>query len=851
MKLLMLVSWPYARKHLLRTMLTMLGIVLGVAVFVGMHSANQSVLDAFSRTVNKIAGKAQLQVSAGETGFDEDILEKVQAVPEVAVAVPVLEAVVSTQRKGQGNLMILGVDMTGDRTLRDYDLEGGKESDTVDDPLIFLAQADSLIVSRKFADRNGLAMNKKMTMKTMDGDKDFTIRGLMGSGGLASAFDGNLGVMDIYAAQKVFGRGRKFDRIDIALKEGVKIDAGKAAIEAALGTGFQVAPPSARSKQFESMLAGYTTSMNISSAFALFVGMFIIYNSFSIAVTQRRAEIGILRAVGATRRQIQTIFLSESAIVGLIGSAIGMACGIALAYGLADYIGDIMQGAYGISEKPRPLIWGPELVAIAVAIGTGTSVIASFIPARTATQVDPVQALQKGKSQVLSAGDSRIRRIIAFALGVVCLVCIALGANKWVFYAGYIFLVIATLLLAPSLSMWIAQALRPFLRWIRPVEGSLAVDSLLQAPRRTSATVSALMLCLAMVVGLAGTSLAALSAVQEWLKAGLNADMFVSTSEDLNAHSFRFPPEMAGQLQQLPGVDEVQAVRNTKVMFHGTQVSLTSFDVDRTADRSRGIKMMKGVKNAYSLAHLGKAVLISGNLGELQHLKVGDEVEVAAPYGTMKLPIAGIIQDFADQQGSIFVDRTIYQQYWKDTSVDMFKVYLKPGSDPPAVKAEILERFSSQRRLFVYLNKELRSYVLKLTEQWFGITYIQLALALVVAVLGIVNSLTVSITDRKRELGILRAVGGVRGQVRGAIWMEALTIGAVGLIMGIGLGAINLYYQLELMRRDFNGIPLEYSFPWMVALGLVPLILITAFIAAIGPGEASVRGSLVEALAYE
>src|SRR6185295_3551768 len=228
MILLQLISWPYIRKHLLRTVLTTAGIVLGVALLVGMQSANRSVLAAFNQTVDRIAGKAQLQVSAGESGFIEEVLEKIQALPEVANAAPVIEAVVDTGRTGEGKLLILAVDMTGDGSLRDYDFDNPQE-EVMDDPLIFLAQPDSLIVTREFADRNGLRSGGTLAFDTMDGRKQFTIRGILKAGGMASAFGGSLGIMDIYAAQKVFGRGRRFDRADIALKQGVSISQGKAA----------------------------------------------------------------------------------------------------------------------------------------------------------------------------------------------------------------------------------------------------------------------------------------------------------------------------------------------------------------------------------------------------------------------------------------------------------------------------------------------------------------------------------------------------------------------------------------------------------------------------------------------
>src|SRR6202034_2074305 len=289
MILLKLISWPYVRQHLPRWLLTIAGIVLGVAVFVGIHTANQSVVYSFHQSVDRIAGSTQLQPSAGETGFDENVLERVQAVPEVRVAVPVIEAVVSTGVQGQGNLLILGVDMTGDRSLRDYDLESSGADDDIDDPLVFLAQPDSLMITDTYARENHLRPGAKVPVSTMDGRKLFTIRGVMKSGGLSSAFGGNLAVMDVYAAQKVFGRGRKFDRIDLAVREGANIEDVRTKLRALLGAGFQVQEPSARAQQFDSISRVYTLTANVTSVFALFIGMFIIYNTFQIAVTQRRS----------------------------------------------------------------------------------------------------------------------------------------------------------------------------------------------------------------------------------------------------------------------------------------------------------------------------------------------------------------------------------------------------------------------------------------------------------------------------------------------------------------------------------------------------------------------------------
>ncbi|MEO8025655.1 MAG: FtsX-like permease family protein [Bryobacteraceae bacterium] len=856
MILLRLISWQYARKHKVRMLLTTAGIVLGVAVFVGMHTANQSVLFAFQKTIDRIAGATQLQVTAGEPGFDEDVLEKIQGSPSVRVAVPILESTVTTNLPGQGNLLILGVDMTGDRSLREYDLESGGD-DAVEDPLVFLAQPDSLIITKPFADKNGLHVGSKLPMGTMQGEKQFTVRGIMRSGGLTSAFGGNLAVMDIYAAQHVFGRGRKFDRVDIGLKEDLTLDAGRAELEALLGPGFTVEPPSSRGQQFESTAAIYSLVSGITSVFALFIGMFIIYNTFAIAVTQRRSEIGILRALGATRRQIRTLFLTESALTGLFGSLLGLLFGILIARALAGYLSALLGELYGIGQRAEEIALDPKLILFAVAIGVITSVIAGVLPARQAAAVDPVRALQKGRQQSLSEGENRVRRFAAAGCAALALVCVLFSKYRPAFYAGFLLAVLAALLLSPALSLWISRGLRPILKWLRPVEGALAADSLIQAPRRTSGTVAALMLSLALVISLAGVARASYDSIKSWLDIALNPDLFVTTSQSITARSFVFPAAIGEELKKIPGVEEVQFVRTVRVDVPDKKnggkspIIIVAVPIIELQKRIMLAPLAGDAGTMYELTREGKGVLASDNFALLHGYQLGDQVDIATPRGMLKLPILGIVTDYSDQQGSLLMDRSVFIKAWNDDTVNVFRLYLKRGASESAVREDILAKLGTVHRLFVFTNKELRAYVLRLTDQWFGLTYVQIAVAVLVAVLGIVNALTVSIVDRRRELGVLQAVGAMRNQIRHTIWMEALAIGIIGLVLGLALGAVQLYYTVEIARRDLAGIRLDYVYPFAILAALLPVILAAAFLAAIGPAESAVRGSLVEALEYE
>lgn len=850
MILLRLLSWQYVRVHPLRTFLTMVGIILGTAVFVGMHTANQSVLAAFHQTVNRIAGGTQLQVQAGETGFDEDVLDKVQAVPEVDVAVPVIEGSANTGLPGQGSLLILGVDMTGDRTLRDYSLESADEA-MIDDPLVFLAQPDSIIVTSTFAKQNGLTINSKLPMRTMDGKKQFTVRGIMKPGGLASAFGGNLAIMDIYAAQKVFGRGRRFDRIDLSVKEGVPVEEAQHKLEAVLGPGFQVESPSARGAQFESLARVYSISANLTSAFALFIGLFIIFNTFSIAVTQRRREIGILRTLGATQGQIRTLYLGESVIIGLVGSCAGIGVGLLIARAMAGFIGSYLGEVYGVSQRTEEITTDPKLLLIALAIGIATSLIAAILPARNAARTDPVLAMQKGKIQMISAGENRMRRIIAFLLLAASAVLVALPGLHIAVYLAFGLTIFAALLLAPAGSLWLSKMLRPLMGAISPVEGILAADSLIQAPRRTSGALAALMLSLALVIALGGLARASYHAITDWLFVAFNPDLFVTTSEQITSRSFRFPSSLRNELASVPGVAEVQSVRTPRVIVGGKPIMIVALEAE-SAGRRVPLPAVAGRNDEmYKAAAEGKGIIASENFANLQHVKLGDVLDIPSPDGILRLPVVGIIRDYSDQQGSLLMDRALYVRHWHDDSVNLFRLYLDKGADAGTVKAAILAKLGSQTRLFVLRNSELREYILKIANQWFGIAYLQIAVAVLVAILGIVNTLTVSISDRRRELGVLQAIGGLRAQIRRMIWMEAILIGTIGLALGLVLGAASLYFVREIGGRDIAGLWIAYEYPFGIVAWLVPIILFAAFLSALGPAEAAVRGRLVEALEYE
>jgi putative ABC transport system permease protein len=421
----------------------------------------------------------------------------------------------------------------------------------------------------------------------------------------------------------------------------------------------------------------------------------------------------------------------------------------------------------------------------------------------------------------------------------------------WIFYTGYVLVILSAVLLSPALALRVAKALRPVLARLLPVEGTLAADSLIQAPRRTSGTITALMLSLALVVSLGGLVRASYDSLSDWMEVALNPDLFVTTAESVTARSFVFPASLGEGLRTVDGVGEVQFIRSVRLPVKGVPIMVVALDISSIEKHAKLPPVEGDPATMYREAAAGRGVIASENFARLHGAKFGEVLEIAGPAETLRLPIIGIVRDFSDQQGSLLMDRAVYIRAWNDESVNVYRIYLKPGADEAKVRQTILDTYGARQRLFVLTNKDVREFVIRITDQWFALTYVQIAVAVLVAILGIVNALTVSITDRRRELGVLQAVGGLRNQVRHTIWMEAIAIGIIGLALGLALGAFQLYYSVEVARRDLIGVEIGYAFPFQLVALMVPVILGSALIAALGPAESAVRGSLVEALEYE
>jgi putative ABC transport system permease protein len=363
--------------------------------------------------------------------------------------------------------------------------------------------------------------------------------------------------------------------------------------------------------------------------------------------------------------------------------------------------------------------------------------------------------------------------------------------------------------------------------------------------------VLALMLSLALVIAFAGMARASYASIVDWMNSTLNTDLIVMPSPRLDLRAVRFPASIAAEIKALPGVGRVQMFRFTRINLRGVPITAVALEMHSVAETAQSRPVAGNVDSMYRLAAAGKGLIVSDNLSQRLRLSLGDEIEIPAPYGAIRMPVVGIVVDYSDQHGAILMDRSVFVKHWRDDSVGDVRVFVTPGADISGVRQRIIDRYAGERRLFVMTSEDTRSYVLNIANQWFGLMYVQVAVAVFVAILGIVNTLTVSISDRRRELGVLQAVGAMHGQIRRTIWLEALAVAALGVILGSAVGAVNLYYVLDIVQRDVAGLRLDYQYPVTTVLTLVPAILGAAFAASIWPAESALRMPLVEALDYE
>ncbi len=859
--LIRLVAWRAASRDRLRSVLTVFGVALGVAVVLAIRLANDGVLESFRNSLEHVAGKSRLQVTAGELGFDERLLPAIAATPGVASAVPVVQAV--TPVLGQGPtpeqapvaeetgevLLVLGVDVLADADVREY----RGPTPEVEDPLRLLTEPDAILLTARFARAHGLSVNDPIRLLTPTGPKRFVIRGLLAEQGAARSMDGQVAVLDIAAAQLAFGKLGRLDRVDLVLEEGADADRVAARLRRRLPPEVTVARPEARNAQVEQMLLAFQLNLFVLSLVALFVGVFLVYNTMSVSVIRQRRQMGILRSLGVTRRQVLLLVAAEGAMIGLLGSALGVALGLVMARGALGAASRTVSALYAF-VRPGGVHLTAALVLQGVLLGCGTAVLSSLLPALEAATAPPQETLaaalpERRHRPWLLACAGALLSLTAFALSLGGPV----AGRPLLGYGAALSLLVGTTLFSPALLRVSQRVLARSLAGSRLLSLRVAAGNLGRALRRNAVTMGAMAVGLAMLVSVSTMIQSFRKTVEVWIEQTVRADLYLSRAARLTKGAdARLPAGMLEQVRQIPGVAEVDGFRGLRIEDgRGGRFLLGAGDLEVMARRGRLLFRRGDPAAILRQARAQGGVVVSETFAERYRRKEGDAVTLHPPGQTVHLRIYGVYYDYTTEGGLLLMDRALFQRLWRDPWLTSLAIYLAPGADPQAVRGTILRRLSPDGGLVVFSNRALKARILEVFDQTFAITYALEMVALLVAALGILNSLLASVLERTREIGILRSVGFTRRDLLGAILCEAACTGMLanllGALSGLALSLILIY----VINKQSFGWTIQFTFPAPLLAEYAVLTLLTSVAAGLFPAWRAARLPIAEAVRYE
>jgi putative ABC transport system permease protein len=841
-------------------LMTVAGICLGVAAIVSIGIVNRSVLRSFEDTINRVTGRAALQVTGPASGFPEDLLEAVQKVPGVEYAVPVIDTQGILVGAKEQSLMILGVDVLQDSGIREYKLS--EESADIPDPLLFLARPDSILLTQEMARREGIAIDQVIRIQTVRGIKSFRVRGLLNPEGLAKAASGNVAIMDYLAAQMAFGKEGRIDRIDVSLLKDELIMQAQERIRKTLPQGYNVVTPEGRTKQVESLVARFQKNINLISFVAVFVGMYLIYNAVSISVVQRRKEIGIMRAIGAKRSEIISLFLGETFAISLVGSGLGLLVGVLFARSALGTVGQTVSDLYVKTTVSEIAVsWGD--LARGFASGIAASLAAAFLPALTSTRVTPVSAIRAvpySEEGYLSGRKLRIASATLMALSVLLLMTF-LNSKLRLSMHSTSTMFAATICLLLGLSLAMPTVLQGFLALFHTIisphvgaSGRLAGLNLAKNITRNAVAAAAIFYGISVFVSSAGIIHSTKTSVIEWVDSYVRADMIVTSGHPLattGSQNIPMPVEMGRDIETVPGVLSTDPFRKIYIDYHDRHILLLTLDIAKRMSYSP-FKIVQGNREDMARMLPGQdAVTVNEAFAAQEHIKPGDVLTISTPEGPVAFKVAVINVDYSSDSGTILMDVHTYRKYWKEFLADTFSVRIRPGADVRAVRNEIAARFGHDRKLFVLPSREFRNEIQKIIDQGFAVNNAVNIITMLIACLGIVVTLLASVLERTREIGILRSIGMLRSQVSRVVVLESMLLGLVGGALGIIAGMAIGWMSLEGFLRSDYGASMQYHLDYLAMLRALGLSTLLSAAAGLYPAWRAARTNITEALAYE
>ena len=845
-------------RHLLRhpliALCNVLGIALGVAVFLAMQTSNRSANRAFAASIDLVSGKAHAELRSEGSGFDETLFADCRKLPAVAAATAMVETYATLPKHPGDYVHILGVDVFTappfqtasfkPEAWRGFDLER------------FIAEPGQVIVPGPVAKVFGWKSGQRVEIEAAGRRHSLTILHVVPSeamDGSAAADSGNRVVlMDIGWAQEMLGQAGKIQAIQFLLHDPTRLAQflSEGTSHLALPAHTKLSAPQNRTSQIQTMVEGFQLNLTALSMVSMLVGVFLVYNTVSASTVRRRKEIGILRALGASRAYVMRHFLAESLLYAVPGVVLGIWAGQALASVLAVGIAETLSSRYLLVQIRQE---GLDYTAALMAAGYGllAALFGAARPAWEAARQAPVLALHPGSSMDHSQAKHRLglRWAVLFALATPGFSWLALQTHPIFAFAACLTCVLACTCIAPLLAQRIAGlALRGFADTGKLF--ALGTEAFERSLHRTGLTIAALLSAVAMLVSVATMVSSFRETVDRWIVRSMDADLYLAlgANEVLGMHAF-LPEEVQEKLQSDKRVSATQGYREEAVWLPECgRTTLTAVSHERAAR----FEFLATAETA-PLAAFDRpgTCFINESFARKFAKQPGETLTVPTPTGEVRLKIVAIFRDYSDDRGRIFLALPEFARLWNDQRIHSLGLTLVPDQRAEDVASALRQELAPIGTFSIYTQGNLRQRVLEIFDQTFAITGILRSLSIAVAVLGVVLALLVLALERAREISLLRALGASTTQVIGIFLVQAAWVGALSALLGILCGLAMAWLLVAVVNPAFFGWTIPLHPVWRELAVLPVWLTAVAALAGLYPAWRASRTPIAPALRME
>jgi putative ABC transport system permease protein len=819
--------WRSSARHLAahpwQVGLSILGIALGVAVVVAVDLANESARRAFTGFAETLAGRATHRIVGGPSGVPEELYARLRRAGIRGMA-PVVERDVSVAGRGGRTFHLFGVDPFAEAPFRT--LVTSESSSAV--PLgTLLTRPATAVLAEGTAVALGLRPGDTWSIRVGARRHRLELAGVLTPPDTLGARSiESLLVTDIATAQELTGTMGRLSHIDLIAPRGPAGDAWLERVRAALPAAAEIVPASSSVKALDELSRGFSVNLTALSLLALFVGIFLIYNTMSFSVIQRRPLIGALRALGVTRRELGLVIMTEALALGVLATAIGLPAGIVLGGGLLRLVTRTINDLYVVVAVSELVVPATTLLTGA-ALGVGGTLVAALAPALEATRSTPRAAL--ARSILERRARAAVPRLAWSGVGLLLVGALVLavpGRSLAVSYGGLFTILLAAALLTPAATVAVVWALGPPAGAVFGVLGRMATRGVVAALSRTAVVMAALMIAVAASVGVGIMIDSFRESVVRWLASALQADVYVSSPSLVSSRAeATLDPALVARLREAPGVAAVGTQRTVRVQSPSGAIQLIVLAVAPRGYRALTLKEGDTAAVRSTFAD-GGSVLVSEPFAYHRRLRVGDRVRLRTDAGEHDFPVAGIVYDYGSSEGVVMMGRGTYERFWKDRGVSALGVY---AADPAGVDAlvDTLRRVAGpEQEVLIRSNRALREASLEVFDRTFAVTTVLRVLSMVVAFAGVLSALMAQTLERAREIGVLRALGLTPLQVWKLTTAQTGLIGLVAGLLALPVGSVLALVLIFVINRR--------SFGWTLQLELAPAIFLQAIGLAVG-----------------